>query len=100
MGGIGSEECDRGSRPPSGVDWSDPFVPIQDGVEAGLLREDGMEMAAVIRANEGCGEGIRGRRDLCESPLTSAKAWSEAVVEVEDDMVAVRKMVRCYAGWL
>lgn len=44
---------------PSGVDWSEPLN--TEGVEAGLPRELGMLMAAVIRAKLGEGEGMRGR---------------------------------------
>jgi hypothetical protein len=44
---------------PSGVDWSEPLK--TEGVEAGLPRELGMLMAAVMRAKLGEGEGMRGR---------------------------------------
>jgi hypothetical protein len=47
---------------PSGVDWREPLK--TEGVEAGLPRELGMLMAAVLRAKLGEGDGMRGR-DSC-----------------------------------
>lgn len=72
--GTGSDECDIGTMP-SGVDWREPLALKKgDGMDKGLWRADGMLIAAVLRVNEGCGEGMRGRRDLEESPLASSEA--------------------------
>lgn len=98
-GGMPSEACDTGSRP-SGVDCTELFVPMWDGVDAGLFRDDALLIAdagvtvsgmEVIRegcfdsdrTNEGCGDGPLGRLGRA-SPLRTGELWSEAV---KDDMV-------------
>ena len=53
---------------PSGVDWRLP-LPKCEALLAGLPREEGMLMAAVMRAKDGCGEGMRGRATRRWSPL-------------------------------
>lgn len=55
---AGSEEGAKGSMP-SGVDCRESLKCVM--VEAGLPRELGMVMAAVMRAKLGWGDGTRGR---------------------------------------
>ena len=66
---MGSE--DEIGTMPSGVDWREPLR--YEAVKAGLPREPGILIAAVMRAKLGWGEGMRGRGQA---------SWSSDMVAV------------------
>jgi hypothetical protein len=76
-GTAGSEQLESGTMP-SGVDWR---LPLPKWIELpGLPRDDGMLTAEeCMRANEGEGEGMRGRACLRWSLLRNDMAGGGAV---------------------
>jgi hypothetical protein len=73
--GSGSDECETGTMP-SGVDCrlAVPLRAKSDDVDAGLVRDEGMLMADVMRGYGGLGE-----RERAGSRGRSSRAWSEFV---------------------
>lgn len=83
-------------RRPSGVDCNELFVPIREGVDSGLFREEELLMAEAgvtvrgtevmmkcfegIRASCPWGDGTRRGGRGCGSPLRTGEAWAEDVL--------------------
>lgn len=83
---MAGKEEEMGSMP-SGVDWREPLR--MEGVEAGLPRELGMLMAAVIRAKLGEGEGMRGRGRV---------SWKRDMVQARDEAALWGRGLLCLHG--